>query len=428
MARALVKLYMRLIILNQFFYPDHSATSQLMTDLAESLVERGLEVTALSGRGRYTGGERLARRDEYRGVRIERAWATSFGKRSTAGRLADYLSFYLGASWRLLRLPRHDIVMALTTPPLIGLVALAIGRLRRMRVVALVQDVYPDIAVALGRLPARNPMTKLLDSMNRLLLRNSDRIVVLSECMRERVAAKLNPEDLPRIDVIHNWADGEKIKPRAGGENPFADEHKLAGLFVILFSGNLGHVNEFSTVLEAALQLRERPDVVFLFIGEGAKSGEIKKFCEQHGLENVRLLPYQLRETLPYSLTAAHASLVTLKDGLAGLSMPSKTYGIMAAGRAILFVGDRKSDIARIVEQSGCGEVVAAGDSRRLTEIISAWSSEEAKLAEFGRRARSFFEERFDRRGAVDAYIETFKKCVGPASPSPENYSYAENK
>ena len=419
---------MRLIILNQFFYPDHSATSQLMTDLAESLVERGLEVTALSGRGRYTGGERLARRDQYRGVRIERAWATSFGKRSTAGRLSDYLSFYLGASWKLLRLPRHDIVMALTTPPLIGLVALLICRLRGMRVIALVQDVYPDIAVALGRLPARNPMTKLLDLVNRFLLRNSDRIVVLSDCMREQVAAKLNHGASSRIDVIHNWADGEKIKPRARGENPFADKHKLAGLFVILFSGNLGHVNEFSTVLEAARLLRERSDVIFLFIGEGAKSDEIRKFCEQHKLENIKVLPYQLREILPYSLTAGHVSLVTLKDGLAGLSMPSKTYGIMAAGQAILFVGDRRSDIARIVEQSGCGEVVAAGDSQRLADIISAWSTEEAKLAEFGRRARSFFEERFDRRNAVDAYMETFTKCVGSASRSPEDYRYAENK
>jgi colanic acid biosynthesis glycosyl transferase WcaI len=419
---------MRLIILNQFFYPDHSATSQLMTDLAESLVERGLEVTALSSRGRYTGGERLPRRGEYRGVRIERAWATNFGKRSIAGRLSDYLSFYLGASWKLLRLPRHDIVMALTTPPLIGLVALMIGRVRGMRVVALVQDIYPDIAVALGRLPARNPITKLLDLMNRFLLRKSDRIIVLSDCMRERIAAKLNPGAASRIDVIHNWADGEKIKPLAREENPFADKHKLAGLFVILFSGNIGHVNEFSTVLEAARRLRERSDLVFLFIGEGAKSDEIRKFCEQHKLENVRFLPYQQRELLPYSLAAGHVSLVTLKEGLAGLSMPSKTYGIMAAGRAILFIGDCRSDIARIVEQSGCGAVVAAGDSHRLAEIISAWSYEKAKLADFGCRARSFFEGRFDRRNAVDAYMETFTKCVGAASTSPDSYKYAENK
>src|SRR5262249_36877639 len=143
---------MRLIILNQFFYPDHSATSQLMTDLSESLVENGIEVTAIAGRGRYNGGEKLSQRQEHRGVVIERAWSTSFGKKFLAGRIFDYLSFYIGATWKLLRVPRHDLVMALTTPPLIGLVALLVGRLRGMRVVMLVQDVYPDIAVALGAL------------------------------------------------------------------------------------------------------------------------------------------------------------------------------------------------------------------------------------------------------------------------------------
>lgn len=154
---------MRLIILNQFFYPDHSATSQLMTELAESLVQRGVTVTALAGRGLYNGGESLSPSEQYRGVRIERAWATSFGKRRTVGRLTDYLTFYLGASWKLLRLPSHDLVMALTTPPLIGVVALLVGRLKRMRVIMLVQDVYPDIALALGALRARSLTARLLD-------------------------------------------------------------------------------------------------------------------------------------------------------------------------------------------------------------------------------------------------------------------------
>src|SRR5437870_2962088 len=154
---------MQIIILNQFFYPDHSATSQLMTDLAESLVEHGIGVTAIAGRGRYDGSGKLGAAEDYRGVSIERAWASGFGKGTIAGRLADYLSFYIGATWKLLRQPRHDIVMALTTPPLIGLVALLITRLRGMRLVALVQDIYPDIAVALGTLRADSLLTHGLD-------------------------------------------------------------------------------------------------------------------------------------------------------------------------------------------------------------------------------------------------------------------------
>jgi putative colanic acid biosynthesis glycosyltransferase WcaI len=403
---------MRLIILNQFFYPDHSATSQLMTDLAESLVERGVDVTAVSSRGRYTGGERLSQRENYNGVRIRRAWATGFGKRTIWGRVTDYLSFYLGASWKLLRLPSHDVVMALTTPPLIGLVALLIGRLRRMRVIMLVQDVYPDIAVALGTLKAGSPTTKAMDWISRQVLKRSDRIVVLSESMRERISSKIGTIRASRIDVIHNWADGTDIRPFSERSNPFVVEHNLGESFVVLFSGNLGRVNEFSTVLEAARLLRDRSDIVFLFIGDGAKADEIGEFRRKHDLANLKLLPYQPRHQLRYSLAAGDALLVTLADGLAGLSVPSKAYGIMAAGRPLLFVGDPKSDIARIIIQHRCGAAVASGDGSGLADVISDWSSDAPRLKEFGSAARSLFEERFDRSYAVSAYLETLTKCV----------------
>jgi glycosyltransferase involved in cell wall biosynthesis len=419
--------HLRLIILNQFFYPDHSATSQLMTDLAESLAEQGVQVTALAGRGRYNGGERLPPTEVYKSVRIERAWATGFGKGNIIKRLSDYLSFYLGASWRLLRLPRHDVVMALTTPPLVGLIAVIIGRLRGMRVVALVQDIYPDVAVSLGALRKRNPATRFLDYLSRLMLRKSDRIIVLGECMRERVISKIGERFSPRVDVIHNWADGTEIKPLGAEENAFSAEQNLNGKFVLLFSGNLGRVNEFSTILNAARILRERADILFLFIGEGAKAVEIENFIEEHGLGNIRMLPYQPRQTLRHSLAAGHASLVTLADGLAGLSVPSKTYGILAAGRPILFVGDPRSCVARIVTDNNCGEVIPSGDSRRLARIISDWASDKRKLTHLNAAARKAFEEHFDRPRAVSAYLETFSKCL-EISHSPKKTAVSKLK
>ena len=409
---------MRLVILNQFFYPDHSATSQLMTDLAESLVERGFEVTAVAGRGRYSGGGGLPAHGEYKGGRIERAWSTGFGKGSAVGRLADYLTFYLGAAWKLLTLKHHDVVMVLTTPPLISLPALAVCRLRRMRLVALVQDVYPDVAVRLGALSERGLATRLLDALNRLVLRSADRIIVLGECMRERISEKAGAGAEDRIDVIHNWADGEKIAPLARGEeNPFREEQGLGGRFVVLFSGNFGRVNEFATVLDAARRLRAREDVLFLFVGDGARAAEIDDFIRRESLANVRVLPYQPREALRYSLAAGDAHLVTLAEGLAGLSVPSKTYGILAAGRPILFVGDPKSDVARLVAEHGCGEVVPAGAGSRLAEIIEAWAEDRTKPATMGERARSLFASRFDRPHAVSAYVESLGKCLGGEVP-----------
>src|SRR5262249_27146126 len=156
-----------------------------------------------------------------------------------------------------------------------GLVALLVGRLRGMRVVMLVQDVYPDIAVALGALREKSPMTRVLGWLSRLTLNRADRIVVLSECMRERLASRLSAVAQARIDVIHNWADGAAIVPAMTSDNPFAIEHNLTGKFVLLFSGNFGLVNEFETILDAARLLRSRSDIVFVFIGDGAQSAGI---------------------------------------------------------------------------------------------------------------------------------------------------------
>jgi glycosyltransferase involved in cell wall biosynthesis len=384
-----------------------------MTDLAESLVERGVEVTAVAGRGRYNGGERLSRREEYQGIKIERAWATSFGKRSIAGRLADYLSFYVGATWKLLRVERHDILLALTQPPLIGLIGLLIGRLRGMRVVALVQDVYPDVAIAVGTLKQRSLGARFFDFLNRRALRGMDRIIVLGECMRDRIAAKVGAERASRIDIIHNWADGQLIKPLASAaSNPFSLRHNLERQFVVLFSGNFGLVNEFQTALEAARLLRERKDITFLFVGDGVRAGEIKEHARRHQLENIRMLPYQPRAELCFSLTAGDAHLTTLAEGLAGLSVPSKTYAILAAGRPILFVGDVRSAVAKLVAENDCGAVVASGEPEQLAQVITEWAANPAKLVELGARARALFESRFERQHAVAAYLDSFEKCL----------------
>ncbi len=397
-----------------------------MTDLAESLVGRGIQVTALAGRGRYNGiagGTRLAPREDYRGVRVERAPATNFGKTSVAGRLADYLTFYCGAAWKLITLPRHDVVMALTTPPLIGLLALAACRLKGMKMVALVQDIYPDVGVALGAFKEKSFSTRALDKLNRTVLSGADRIIVLGECMRERVAAKMSGrrgdgDALDRIDVIHNWADGEKIRPLTERErNAFAEEHDLAGKFVIQFSGNMGRVNDFDTPLEAARLLNDegRTDILFLFIGDGAKAVEIADYVRRHKLTNVRLLPYQPRETLLYSLAAGHAHLVTLAQGLAGLSVPSKTYGVLAAGRPVLFVGDPRSDIARLVAEHHCGAVIPMGEAAQLAKVILTWAAAPALTAKMGMDARELFLRRFDRPHAVEAYARSLSKCLGSA-------------
>ncbi len=387
-----------------------------MTDLAESLIERGVDVTAICGRGLYNGGERLPARGEYKGAKIIRAWSTSFGKTSLFGRLIDYVTFYIGAFIALLKVEPHDIVMPLTTPPLINLVAVVAGRGRGMRVVSLVQDVYPDVAIRLGALHANHPLTSALDKLNRYALNASHRIIVLGECMSEKIAAKLNENNShknnPPIDVIHNWADGASLSNVVSKENAFTRKHELAGKFVVAFSGNFGHVNDFETVLESARLLRERGDIVFVFTGAGAKTADMTAFVERHNLSNVRFLPYQPRETLIDSLAAADVHLVTLAHGLAGLSVPSKTYGIIAVGKPVLFVGDEQSAAARLVVAHDCGAVIKSGACEQLAGTIIDWAANPDEVRRRGARARAAFISHFDRQRAVDAYMTSFAACL----------------
>ncbi|HYM01217.1 MAG TPA: hypothetical protein VEZ90_19815, partial [Blastocatellia bacterium] len=174
---------------------------------------------------------------------------------------------------------------------------------------------------------------------------------------------------------------------------------------------NFGHVNDFRTVLDAALALKHREDIVFLFIGEGGKESELREFAASNALLNIRFMCYQAREITRLSLTAGDAILVTLSKGLAGLSVPSKTYPGMAAGRPLLFVGDLDSTAARIAD-AGCGATVASGDVDGFVRIVSEWTADKSKAEALGRRARSVFETRFDRTCAVDSYVSVFEKCM----------------
>jgi glycosyltransferase involved in cell wall biosynthesis len=244
--------------------------------------------------------------------------------------------------------------------------------------------------------------------------------------MRQRVFSKLGRRDQFSIDVIPNWADGRAIKP-GSRTNWFSEKYGLTNSFVILFAGNFGLVNDFSTILDAARLLRESREIVFLFVGGGAKANEIRDAQLAQDLQNIRILPYHPPSDMSEILATAHASLVTLANGLAGLSVPSKTYWILASGRPVLFVGDTECEIFRVVLENKCGAAVPSGNSEELVAIISSWASDPNKLAGLGQTARTVFAEKFDRQRAVDSYIESFRKVLGIPEPSAPREPFQPN-
>jgi len=400
----------RVLILNQFFYPDISATSQLMTDLAQDLAAQGVEVTALCSNASYVAGKSFPSSERFGEVRIERVPVVAFDRANILRRLASYLSFYVSAFWRLLRLPKQDVILVLTTPPLIAIVAYVVRLLKGSRMVYLVQDLYPDIAYEFGLLRRGSLFAKVLDGIAHFLLQRADAIIALGRCMQERLAAKGIARQ--RIEVIPNWADGTEIVPLPREQNPFRAKHGLDGKTVVLYSGNMGRAHDFTAIWQAMQQLAPEKDIVFLFIGSGPKRAELERFLRGHPDVNAKLLDYVPREDLKLSMGAADISFVAVADGLEGLVVPSKLYGIMASGRPALYIGPATSEAARVIQAHECGFVVGNRDTEALVAAILKVRNDPEAAAALGTSARRAFGEYFDRKIATARYLAVLTRVA----------------
>lgn len=383
------------IFLNRFFHPDHSATSQMLSDLAFYLAGSGRKVTIITSRQRYDdAAAELPERETVAGVAVHRVRTPRFGRSNLAGRLLDYLGFYAAASARLWRLARPgDIVVAKTDPPLISIPAAWIARRRHAHFVNWLQDLFPEVAIALGVKGVDGALGRVLIRLRNWSLRQADMNVAIGELMRARIIAEGVPAE--KVTVIPNWADGDAITPVAHADNPLRRAWALDGKFVVGYSGNLGRAHEFETILGAAERLKDEPRIRFLFIGSGAQAEGVRMAAAERGLDNLMFQPYQPREMLKFSLGAADAHLVVLRPELEGLIVPSKTYGCLAAGRAVVFIGDDDGEISRLVQQSRAGRACAVGDAEGLANVVCAFASTGARDA--GAAGRIAFESLFAR-------------------------------
>lgn len=386
---------MKIFFLNRYFYPDHSATSQMLSDLAFHLAGDGQSVTVITSRQRYdTPPARLPARETIRGVEVYRVWTTRFGRGHLPGRAIDYLTFYTSVFWQLLRnLSRGDIVVAATDPPLISVVAAVVARLRGANLINWCHDLFPEVAAALGIRLAKGPAGIALKWLRNRSLRQAACNVVLGEHMAERVAGEGIARD--RIKIIHNWADGETIKPKSSSENRIRHDWGLNGKFIVGYSGNLGRAHEFQTLLDAATALHEDEGIVFVIIGGGAQLDRIRRKASSRGLSNILFKPYQPRELLPETLTLIDLHVVSLLPSLEGLIVPSKFYGIAAAGRPILFIGAKDGELSRIAQTNSCGISVEIRDAERAVAAIQELARSQDRCERLGANARITSETHF---------------------------------
>ena len=382
---------MKVVFVNRFFHPDLAPTGLHAADVAFDLATAGHEVHAVTSRLAYAGGgPGYAVEETVRGVQVRRVWTTRFGRGSLIGRACDYASFYVSAGWRLLRLlGAGDVVVAMTDPPLISVVAALAARLRGARLVNWLQDVFPEAAARSGMRLLSGP----LGALARVLRDWSVRQAVVNVVLGERMAAELGRlAPGARLHVVPNWADGTAVRPMAPEASALRPEWGLEGKFIVGYSGNLGRVHDCETLLAAARLLAQEHQVMFSFVGGGFHFPRLRAA----GLANVTVRGYVSEERLGESLAACDIHLVTLLPAFEGLIVPSKFYGAAAAGRAVIFIGDPDGEIARAIVAHGCGVTVAAGDAAGLAAAIRDLRVSPEKLRAMGARARAAFEREWN--------------------------------
>jgi len=339
---------MRVLLLNQAFYPDVVSTAQYSTELAVELLKRGHDVTVIAGARGYDNPElRFDERECWQGIRIERVKGLALGKSTRWRRAVDFASFMMACAIRLFGVGKPDVVIALTSPPLISFLAALYSKLRGCRYVFWVMDLNPDEAVAAGWLRQGSIVERILSRLLRFSLTQAERIVVLDRFMCDRLEAKgVAPS---RLAVIPPWSHDE-VAFDSRGRDSFREHHDLTGKFVVMYAGNHSPCHPLDTLLRAAKRLKDHREIAFCFVGGGSEFPKVAAFAREHGLENIRCIGYQPIEELSRLLSAADLQVVLMGDAFVGLVHPSKIYNILAVARPVLYVGPDTSHVSDILD------------------------------------------------------------------------------
>lgn len=360
---------MKILIINQAFWPDVVATAQHMSDWAEYLVSQGHDVSVIASRSVYgQSSASLPKKETWKGVKVYRVGFSLFKKGSILTRLIDFGTFHLLSATRAIILPKHDVVVCLTTPPFIGVVGAGMKILKGSRYVQYEMDLYPDVPIALGVMKQGTLAAKFFEGLHRWLLKKADKVVVLGRCMKKVIAAKGVPEE--KMLLVTPWADTDEIKPVPHEQNTFRKEHGLDGKFVVMYSGNLGLGHDITTLCGAMLQLKDDPNIRFVFIGGGKRMKEIEKFTRDNNLPAPLMLGYQPRERLSETLSAADVHIITQAPGTTGLIVPSKFWGILAVQRPVVYIGPDDTEVAMEIAEQKCGNVFAIGQTANVIECL----------------------------------------------------------
>jgi glycosyltransferase involved in cell wall biosynthesis len=396
---------MHILLLNQYYPPDTSATAKMAVQVAEKLAERH-QVTVVAGRPSYDPDEfypfAFLRRDIRDNVTVERVASTAYPRHQMRRRVSNYLSYLALAVPRALAI-HPDIVLAMTDPPVAGIAGAFIARMADRPFVYNIRDLYPDMAIG-GDIVQPNRWVDRWEKMHRRALHQAARVIVLGDDMRDRIISKgVSPD---RVVVVR---DGASFPPSLPERNDLVVQKIRCDFsFVALHAGNLGFYGAWDSLLKAADILRNE-NTGLVFVGDGANRAAMEISAKP--LPNVRFLPFFPIEQVPHVMMAGDVHIVTVRRGLEGVVVPSKLYSILAAGRPVLAIAAAESDAARIVRESGCGISADPDDPAAIAAAIRELRNDQNRLIQMGIRAKETA-AKYARVDELERFVEVIEEAA----------------
>jgi colanic acid biosynthesis glycosyl transferase WcaI len=393
-------------VVSELYYPEQTSTGYFLTRIAEALVEN-YRVCVLCSQPTYSSRGRGAPSNEFHnGVCIHRCWSTTFNKDNLPLRILNIVTITVSVFLNgLRRFHGSDCVIVVTNPPLLPFAVLIASYLRRAKCCLIIHDVYPEVLVATGFAKPESLTVRAISWLTHQLYKRMAGIIVLGRDMAALAQKKLNAIEIP-IHIIPNWADTDFIGPYNRWNHPLLEALGLTDRFIVQYSGNIGRTHGIEQLVACVEQLSDNPAVHFLFIGFGRKAPWLAQRVRELGLSNITIMDYRPRAELPVSLTACDVSIISLIEGMAGVSVPSRLYNIMSAGKPIIAVADSDSELAFVVSEEGIGWVVPQGDAEGLQMAILEAKANPTRLEQMGRRARRAAETKYSFERVKKAYTE----------------------
>ena len=392
--------------LSEVYYPDEQGTAFYTTGLAEGLAKQYSVGVLCSYPSVTARGSQVLQTEIRNGVLVERCMGTTYNKDIFVLRLVNIFTYSVALIIKALaRIRRGDIVIVVTSPPSVPFIAKFVSYVSRARCILRLEDVYPEILVATGMITSKSSVNRILESLNRWLYRSVDRITVLGRDMRA-LAEKKTGADVNHIRLIRSWADTDIVFPLPKEGNLLLQELGLKNKFIVSIVGNMGRAQAIELIIEAIDLLKYCDKIHFLFIGSGAKRKWMELEVKSRVLKNITILNQRPRDDQTNFLNACDISIISLLPGMTGAGVPSRTYNIMAAGKPIISLTSKDSEVSLMVQEEGIGWVVPPDDADKLVQAILEASSDKERLVEMGHRASIAAKEKFSREKIIEEYCD----------------------